>query len=29
MIVAMTALYYALQGKKVDVFTSSAPLALT
>ena len=29
MIVGMTALYYALQGKKVDVFTSSAPLAET
>jgi hypothetical protein len=29
MIVAMTALYYALRGKKVDVFTSSATLATT
>jgi preprotein translocase subunit SecA len=29
MIVAMTALYYALRGKKVDVFTSSSALATT
>ena len=29
MIVAMTALFYALIGKKVDVFTSSATLATT
>ena len=29
MIVAMTALYHALRGKKVDVFTSSAVLATT
>jgi hypothetical protein len=29
MIVAMTALYFALRGKKVDVFTSSATLAMT
>jgi len=25
----MTALYYALRGKKIDVFTSSSNLALT
>lgn len=29
MIVAMTALYFALRGKKVDVFTSSSALAKT
>lgn len=29
MIVAMTALYYAIRGKKVDVFTSSEALATT
>ena len=29
MIVAMTALYHALRGKKVDIFTSSAVLAET
>lgn len=29
MIVALTALYYALRGKKVDVFTSSETLAMT
>ncbi len=29
MVVAMTALYYALRGKKVDIFTSSSVLALT
>lgn len=29
MIVAMTALYYALRGKKVDVITSSEALATT
>jgi hypothetical protein len=29
MIVAMTALYYAMRGKKVDVFTSSSALATT
>jgi len=29
MIVALTALFYALRGKKVDVFTSSSTLAMT
>ena len=29
MIVAMTALFHALRGKKVDVFTSSEVLAVT
>jgi preprotein translocase subunit SecA len=29
MVVAMTALYFALRGKKVDVFTSSSTLAQT
>jgi preprotein translocase subunit SecA len=29
MIVALTALYFALRGKKVDIFTSSATLAMT
>lgn len=29
MIVAMTALYFALRGKKVDIFTSSSNLAMT
>jgi preprotein translocase subunit SecA len=29
MIAALTALYFALRGKKVDIFTSSAALAMT
>lgn len=29
MIVALTALFFALRGKKVDVFTSNAALAMT